>query len=217
MNYSKQDKAPHFKSKPQKPAFKGKNSDNKRREFKPPKKITEKYLHNSGLAYLQRFTASSMHFKTVMTRKIDKSCRHHVEQNRDDCLKMLNNVTEKFFELGLLDDNAYLKGMITSFRRRGLSSRQIDMKLRQKGYDGERILEALRIHDLDEYNTEYTGDFYAALTFARKKKIGPYDEIARYEFDKALSMMGRAGYNFETSKKIIEMSKEELEEYEAII
>jgi regulatory protein len=221
MNYEEQDKAPNFKRKSKKPGFKTKNNSkpkqNGRREFKPPKKISEKYLHNSGLAYLQRYTASSMHFKTVMTRKIDKSCRHHLEQDREDCLVMLNNVTAKFIEMGLLDDNGYLKGMITSFRRRGLSSRQIDAKLRQKGYESDRILDALRTHDLDEYDTEYKGDFFAALTFARKKKIGPYDLNGKYEFNKALGVMGRAGYNFEISRKIIEMNEDELEEHQAII
>ena len=207
MTVSTYDKPPEFKRKSKK-----KFSDNGKCEFKPPKKISEKYLYNSGMAYLQRFTASSMHFKTVMTRKINKSCRHHVEQDREECLALLDKVTERFKEMALLDDDAYLKGMITSFRRRGLSSRQIDGKLRQKGYDGDRIKSALKIHDLDEYNTEYKGDFYAALTFARKKKIGPYDLNEKYEFDKALGVMGRAGYSFDTAQKIIKMSEEELEE-----
>jgi len=181
MNYEQHDKAPAAKRKSKKSAFQGndnrKGKDRKyggKREFKPPKKITEKYLHNSGLAYLQRFTASSMHFKTVMTRKIDKSCRHHEEQDREECLQMLDKTTEKFRELGLLDDEAYLKGMITSFRRRGLSARQID---------------------------------------ARKKKIGPYDLNGKHEFQKALGIMGRAGYSFDTAQKIIKMSNEELQEH----
>ena len=220
MNYEQHDKAPAAKRKSKKSAFQGndnrKGKDRKyggKREFKPPKKITEKYLHNSGLAYLQRFTASSMHFKTVMTRKIDKSCRHHEEQDREECLQMLDKTTEKFRELGLLDDEAYLKGMITSFRRRGLSARQIDAKLRQKGYDGDRIKSAVQTHDMDEYETEYRGDFYAAMTFARKKKIGPYDFNKKYEFDKALAVMGRAGYSFDSAQKIIKMSNEELQEH----
>ena len=219
MEYEEHDKAPTFKRKSKKSSFasnKGAHSSQSQKrdkfEKKPPKKISEKYLHNSGLAYLQRFTASSMHFKTVMTRKINKSCYHHLEQDRDECLVMLSNVTENFIKMGLLDDEAYLKGMITSFRRRGLSSRQIDGKLRQKGYDGDSIKNALIAHDQYEYKTEFQGDFYAALTFARKKKIGPYDINEKYEFDKALGIMGRAGYSFETAQKIIRMTVEELEE-----
>ncbi len=207
MTLSTYDKPPIDKRKSKK-----KFSDDGKREFKPPKKISEKYLYNSGLAYLQKFTASSMHFKTVMKRKIDKSCRHHVEQDREECFAMLDTVTQKFIDMMLLDDEAYLKGMITSFRRRGLSSRQIEGKLRQKGYEGDRVKTALKIHDLDEYDTEYKGDFYAALTFARKKKIGPYDLNNKYEFDKALGVMGRAGYDFATAQKIINMTDEDLEE-----
>ena len=220
MNTDEHDKAPNFKRKSKKPSWQtkdGSKANRSKREIKPPKKITEKYLHNSGLAYLQRFTASSMHFKTVMKRKIDRSCRHHIEQDREECLIMLDTVTSKFMNMGLLDDDAYLKGMITSFRRRGLSSRQIDGKLRQKGYDAERIKEQLRTHDMDEYDTEYKGDMYAAITFARKKKIGPYDLLGRFEFDKALGIMARAGYNFETARKIIDMDEEELEEYTAVL
>ncbi len=207
MTLSTYDKPPTNKRKSKK-----KFSDTSKREIEPPKKISEKYLYNSGMAYLQKFTASSMHFKTVMKRKINKSCRHHVDQDYDECLIMLDTVTQKFINMMLLDDEAYLKGMIISFRRRGLSSRQIEGKLRQKGYEGEQIKTALKIHDLDEYDTEYRGDYYAALTFARKKKIGPYDLNNKYEFDKALGIMGRAGYSFETAQKIINMSHQDLEE-----
>lgn len=207
MTLTTYDKLPTDKRKSKK-----KFSDGGKREIKPPKKISEKYLYNSGLAYLQKFTASSMHFKSVMKRKIDKSCRHHIEQDRDECLIMLDTVTKRFIDMMLLDDEAYLKGMITSFRKRGLSSRQIEGKLRQKGYEADRVKTALKVHDLNEYDTEYKGDFYAALTFARKKKIGPYDLNNKYEFDKALGVMGRAGYNFETAQKIIKMTHEDLEE-----
>lgn len=62
-----------------------------RREAKPPKKISERYLYNSGLAYLQRFPSSSSNFQRVMMRKINNSCRHHVEQDIDACKKNAGN------------------------------------------------------------------------------------------------------------------------------
>lgn len=160
------------------------SSKNKGKKFKPPKKITEKYLHNAGLAYLQRFPASTAHFKTVMTRKIDKSCRFHKNQSREDCIALLDPLVSKFQEFGLLDDDAYLKGMITSFRRRGLSSRQIEMKLMQKGLTGNIVKQALQNHDVEEYDTENNGDLHAALIFARRRKLGPYDVTGRYAFER---------------------------------
>ncbi len=193
------------------PNYKAKKKP-KKREIKPPKKISERYLYNSGLAYLQRFPASSHHFKFIMRRKIDKSCRHHVEQDREKCLVWLDKLTTKFQDLGLLDDEAYLKGMITSLRRRGLSSMQIKMKLQQKGYNEEDILDELRAHDTQEYRTEEKGDIYAAIVYARKRRLGPYDLDNKKTPEKALASMARAGYSYDIAKKTIEMSEEELQE-----
>lgn len=194
-----------------KPNYKCKKKS-KKREFKPPKKISERYLYNSGLAYLQRFPASSHHFKVIMTRKIGKSCRHHIEQDHEKCLKWLDELVDKFKDLGLLDDEAYLKGMITSLRRRGLSSMQIKMKLQQKGFHVDEILNQLRHHDSEEYRTEEKGDIYAAITFARKKRLGPFDIESRKTPEKALAAMARAGYSYDIAKKTLEISEEELEE-----
>lgn len=204
MTYPSQDKADTPKNK--------EKAQNNKREFKPPKKITDRYLHNSGLAYLQRFPASSAHFKSVMMRKIDKSCRHHTEQNRDDCEVLLNALTVKFQDMGLLDDTAYLQGMVTSLRRRGLAARQIEMKLMQKGLDKEDIINTIRQYDSDELDDEYNGDFHAALIFARKKRLGPYDKTQRHTPEKSFASLARAGYSYDIAKKVIEMSDDELEE-----
>ena len=200
-----------YEDKPDTPKYKGKK-DNKKREFKPPKKISERYLYKSGIAYLQRFPASSQHFKFIMMRKIQKSCRHHVEQDIEQCKKWLDELVLKFQDLSLLDDNAYLKGMVTSLRRRGLSSMQIEMKLQQKGYVREKIKMELASHDRDEYRTEEKGDIYAALIFARKKRLGPYDIEQKKSPEKSLATMARAGYGYDIAKKTLEMSLEEVEE-----
>ena len=183
-----------------------------KKEFKPPKKISPRYLYNSGLAYLQRFPASSMHFKTVMKRKISKSCRHHTEQNMDECLTTLDDVVIQFKELGLLDDDAYLKGMITSLRRRGLSSAQIHSKLMQKGYQRGDITNALNIYDNEELSECENGDSHAALIFARRKKLGPFDRLQKRDTDKSMATMARAGYSYDIAKKILSMSEEDLPE-----
>ncbi len=194
------------------PKYKPKKAKKERKEFKPPKKISDRYLYNSGLAYLQRYPASSMHFRSVMMRKINKSCRHHIEQNIDDCAIMLDNLIVKFQDLSLLDDAAYLKGMITSLRKRGLSSMQIGNKLRQKGYKRDEIDAELKRHDKDEYNTEHNGDIHAALVFARKKKLGPFDIMNKRDPEKSLAAMARAGYSYDTAKKTLSMTKEDLPE-----
>ena len=212
-------KKPHKKSYGKTSHKKGKNTspqnhDPNAPKIKVPRKISERYLYNSGLAYLQRFTSSSNNFRKVMMRKIDRSCKHHTDQVREECQELLELTVEKFEKAGLLNDEEYLRGMVISLRRRGLSSRQIDMRLRMKGLEQENIKQELQEHDLSTYDTEYNGDIYAAIIFARKKKIGPYDKVKKYEPQKALAMMGRAGYDYGTAKKVLEMSEDDLEEYQ---
>lgn len=192
------------------------NRQNNKREFKPPKKITEKYLYNAGLAYLQRFPASSAHFKTVMMRKVDRSCRHHQEQDRNQCEEWLDNLVVKFKDLALLDDTLYLKGMVTSYRRRGLAARQIEAKLYQKGLAKDDITKAITEYDRDEIDDkidgEQNGDFHAALIYARKKRLGAYDVMERHTPEKSLATLARAGYSYDIAQKVLSLTQEEIEE-----
>ena len=202
MVTSPEDKAAAVKNKSQK-------QRREKNKIKTPKKISDRYLYNSGLAYLQRFPASSSHFRSVMMRKIDKSCRAHTDQNRDECAKMLDDLIPKFQELGLLDDAAYLKGMVVSLRRRGLSSAVIRLRLQQKGYKADEISEELNKHDAEEYESAENGDINAALIFARKKRLGPFDKENRKTPEKSLATMARAGYSYDIAKKVLETKEED--------
>lgn len=174
---------------------------------KIPKKITEKYLYNSGLAYLQRFPSSIAHFKSVMGRKIERSCRHHTDQDREDCIALLDKVTAQFAELGYLDDTLYLRGMINSLRGRGLSSRAIDMKLQQKGLDRDDIHEALRAYDHDNEIDELS----AALRLCRRKKIGPHApaDTGPEQKQKWLAALARAGFSYDVAIRALEHAPDE--------
>ncbi|MFK7839982.1 MAG: RecX family transcriptional regulator [Bdellovibrionales bacterium] len=114
-----------------------------KRQKKAPKKITERYLRNSGLYYLERFTASSGHFKTVMTRKINKSCFHHKDQDRQTCIELLDKVTDDLLKQGYLDDEGYIRGMVISLRRSGKSKKAITAKLMQKSVPINAIEKAI--------------------------------------------------------------------------
>ncbi len=151
-----------------------------RGEKKPPKKITEKYLYNSGLAYLQRFPSSTPHFRRIMGRKIDRSCNYHKDQDRETCARLLDTTVETFVRQGLLNDAAYLQGMVNSLRRRGLSTQAILAKLGQKGMGQDDVLKAVRAYDEDHSLAD--PDLAAAVMLMRRKRIGPFrkkEEAAR--------------------------------------
>jgi regulatory protein len=203
------------------------------KEIKPPKKISERYLRNSGLYYLQRFVTSSGHFRVVMTRKIDKSCRHHKDQSRDECLQMLEIVVQEFLDQGMIDDKGYTLGMVRSLRRRGISARGIQAKLRQKRIGGDMIKSAIDEVNRDNENSvpsfEETGedvnhDFNAALILARRKKIGIFSkyrhELAAMAHEdkqplerKWIGAMARAGFSYDVCRRILDISEDELNDH----
>lgn len=196
-----------------------KSSKEKRKEPRPPKKITERYLHNSGLYYLERFAASKAHFKTTMMRKIQKSCYHHKDQDINACEEMLDALIEKFESSELLNDDLYTRGTVTSLRRRGLSQKAIVAKLRAKGIASDLTLKHL--NDVDEETSNSTGeaDLKAAILLCRKKRIGAFG-IHDYDGEdgqklrkRHLGALARAGYSYGVSVKVLDMPLEDAEEF----
>ena len=183
-----------------------KQNSKSQKKIKKPKKITADYLHNSGLYYLERFASSTENFRRVMKRKIDKSCFIHQDQNRDDCLKLLEALVEKFQRLELLDDDRYTAMLVNAKRRAGKSERYIKNHLSQKGVANSLISKALETY---ENENDGSDDYDAALIYARKKRIGPYRGSKESNAKKELSSLARAGFSYEIAKKIIEFSEEE--------
>lgn len=187
-------------------------SDNSKRQKKQtpkvPKKISDTYLHNSGLFYLEKYSASSGHFRTVMLRKVKRSCMHHKDQSYDACAIMVDNLVQKFVQSGLLNDDLYLQSMIRSYKRKGLSKRMIVQKLTQKKLDVDKIN-----YFLDQFEQENNGnsEIKSAVVFCRKKKLGAF-ATSENDKQKELAKFGRAGFSFDVAKIILNMSKTQLED-----
>lgn len=176
----------------------------RKRGKKIPKKITETYLHNAGLYYLQRFSASAGHFRSVMMRKVRKSCAAHPEQDPAECAAMVDRLVEKFTSAGLLNDEIYARGMVSSLRRQGKSKRNILLKLAVKGLDAETAQTKLAEFDTEEGEGSAQAELAAAATFARKKKLGPYARPGTEDRrQKDFAAMARAGFSYDVAQKIL--------------
>ncbi|PJB70505.1 MAG: RecX family transcriptional regulator [Alphaproteobacteria bacterium CG_4_9_14_3_um_filter_47_13] len=177
---------------------------------KKPRKITESYLHNAGLYYLERFAASSAHFKKIMLRKIDRSCAFHKDQVREECIQTLDRLVIKFQNVGLLDDSVFTQNMVLSLRRKGLSARMIHARLQAKGLEYEmidRILQAYTQTLESEFHED--AELIAALRLARRKKIGPYAlEKTHDHSNKALAILARAGFSYDIACKALQFDRD---------
>lgn len=167
------------------------------------KKITARYLENSGAHYLQRFAASSARFKQVMTRKIDLSCRDHPEQNREDCLALLDQIVIKFIDLGYLNDPSFAKGLFYSLSLRGYSRQKILAHMKMKGVPEQDIRECLGAE-----NHEH--ELAMAVRYIKRKKLGSFSlrDIENGN-QKALASLARNGFGYDVASKALNLSKDE--------
>lgn len=200
-----QHKSQHPNSKSQRP---------KKPIKKTPKRITETYLHNAGLYYLQRFSSSSGNFRRVMLNKIEKSCRAHPDQSKQNCIELLETLIKKFEELDLLNDSNYTRSQVHALRRRGKSARYIHNHLASKALSKELIDEMLKL-DQNEHNQEdlKQSDIEAAFIHARKKRIGPYrrtDLNKEINLNKELANMARAGFSYEIAQKVLNTEPQDI-------
>ncbi len=207
-----QHKAQYMAIKTEKSSYKQKSFNSNKSKQKIPKKITPTYLHNSGLYYLERFSASKEHFKTVMLRKVKHSCLYHKDQDYQTCANMVVELADKFEKCGLLNDEIYTNACVSSLRRKGLSQTAIIAKMRLKGIDKERAITALEQLDKENYDSKEDAEKAAAIKLARKKKIGPFFQKEGEEQDikKSLGILARAGFSYNIASHILNMDIDDI-------
>lgn len=148
-----------------------------------------------------------------MTRKIDRSCRDHPEQDKDACLKILNEIiVPEFQQLGYLNDSLYAKALFNSLENRGLPYSTIRTKMKLKGVPVELIAELIdtdKDEKIQNLPDGLTPERLAIIKYARKKRL----DKTTIETNKLLGRLARAGFGYDTAKWFIDMNDDVLEDY----
>ncbi|MGA9525788.1 MAG: regulatory protein RecX [Myxococcaceae bacterium] len=167
---------------------------------KQPRKVSPRSLENAALHYLKRYASTVSRLRAVLVRRVDRSIRMH-GGDRAEALEWVDALIQKLLRSGLIDDQAYARMKAQSLRSSGRSARMIALKLRMKG-----VPEDLLAQHLAEATAEISEED-AARTWARKKRMGPYratEEARRENRQRDLASLARAGFSFDTAKKIID-------------
>lgn len=173
------------------------------------KKITIKNIENMGLYYLDRYSAPTPHFKTVMIRKIKRRCVRQEIPFEDDYADLLEQVIVKFQDYGYLDDANYARSVIKTQLQMGASKAKIKSKLMTKGVDITQIDDYFS-HYIDQTNRSAKEiEEEAGVRFIKKKRIGCYAKKSAYDPEKALRQLAYAGYPYHMAKHLLEMSIDE--------
>lgn len=183
---------------------------------------TRAALHEAALAYLARGAATGDSVKKTLARRIDNWVRRSVRAGRDaegvasdaaTARELVPEIVARLREVGLVNDSSFAENRAKRLSSAGRSRRAISAHLAHKGVDAATVREAVP-HDAG-------AELGAALTFARKRRIGPFaseeDEPegrdARREAErKALGAMARAGFDWNVCDRVMRMNREEADE-----
>ena len=159
----------------------------------PPPLDAEK-LRELALRYVGKYATTRAKLRQYLARKLR-------ERGWDGgAAPDLEQLADRFAELGLIDDAAYALAKARSLGARGYGKMRLAEQLRHAGVDEEDSAEATA-HAEDEA-------VEAALKFARRRRIGPFasetpDPSLRQKW---IGAMVRAGHGFDISMAISAMS-----------
>ena len=182
------------------------------RRRKGPKKATARYLENAALYHLDRYATSRAHLARLLMMRVERSARAH-GTDREEGAKQVDAILEKLVRNGLLDDRSFAETRARGLHRRGTSARGIRADLAAKGVATGLIDSALaKLADESE-----DPETRAAITYARKRRLGPYRNTAQRaeKRDRDMAALGRKGFSYDLVRRIIDAK--DLEAVEAIL
>ena len=153
---------------------------------------TVEEMRNLSYSYIEKFSPSKQQLKTYLLKKYLKIKAPNV--NKNNVKDLIEVVLTDLEQNKFLNDKFYSNSKAKSLIQRGSSINKIRYYLLNKG-----------IKD------KYIKDFFSAIKICKKKRIGPArDESNRPLFyKKDLGILARSGFDFETSKRVIDIDKEE--------
>ena len=162
-------------------------------------------MRNFSLVYIEKYSPSKQQLKTYLLKKYLKLNSTNI--NKNNIKDLIDVVLEDLEKTKFLNDKFFSNSKAKSLIRRGTSINKIRNYLLQKGINNSYINDV--INNINNENEDQ--DFFSAIKICKKKRIGPArDENNRPLFSKKdLGILARQGFDFETSKKVINLEKED--------
>ena len=166
---------------------------------------TVEEMRNFALSYAEKYAPSKQQLKTYLLKKYLKNSNTNVKKH--DVNNLIDVVLSDLEKSKFINDKFYSESKAKSMVQRGKSINKIRNYLISKGINSEFIKDT--VEKITDENSDQ--DFFSAIKLCKKKRIGP----ARTEdnrplfYKKDISLLARNGFDFETSKKIMDIDKED--------
>ena len=167
--------------------------------------VTVEEMRNFAFNYLEKYAPSKQQLRTYLLKKYLKSRTKDLKKK--NVLDLIDIVLEDLEKSKFINDKFYSEMKAKTLINKGSSINKIRSYLFNKGI-GEKYIKNT-IEKIVENNEDQ--DFFSAIKICKKKRIGPSrDENNRTLFyKKDIGILARSGFDFEISKKVMELSKDE--------
>jgi len=169
-------------------------------------------LESAARHYLARYFTSRAHLRRLLERRVERALERDGTDGppRDAQVGWVDEVLDALEASGALDDAAFAEARARVVARRGGSERTIRARLRAKGVDQHDVDAAL-----EGLGARTDRELDAALALARRRRLGPFapepsSEVARGQ--KALAVLGRAGFGYDTARRALHMDPDQAHE-----
>ena len=159
--------------------------------------------------YLEKYSPSKQQLKTYLFKKYVQ--KKEQKFNKKELFNLIDTVTSSLENQRLINDKYYSDAKSKNFLRRGYSLNKIRYSLIKKGIDEKYIKSS--ISKIKE--NEADPDFFSAIKVCKKRRVGPCREEGNRSlyYKKDISILARLGFSYETSKKVLEIPKEEFKKF----
>ena len=175
------------------------------RNKKKTLKVTVDEMRDFALAYVEKYAPSKQQLKTYLLKKYLRTSVPNVK--KQDVNNLIDIVLSDLEKSKFVNDKFYSESKAKSMIQRGSSINKIRNYLIGKGINDKFIKET--VSKIEDNNSDQ--DFFSAIKICKKKRIGP----ARTEdnrplfYKKDISLLARNGFDFETSKKVMDIKKDD--------
>ena len=177
------------------------------RESKKKLETTIEEIRKFSFSYLEKYAPTRQQLRTYLLKKFFKSPNSYVAKSQ--LLTLIDLVISDLEKSKFISDKFYSQSKTKKFLKKGYSLNKIRNYLINKGINEKYINDSISKINLEEIDQ----DFFSAIKTCKKRRIGPNrEEDNRVLFyKKDMSIIARSGFNYETSKKVLDLSKKDYE------
>ena len=165
---------------------------------------TVEEMRRFSFSYVEKYAPSKQQLKTYLLKKYLKLTVPNVK--KQEIKDLIDIVLLDLEKTKFISDKFYSETKAKSLIRKGSSINKIRNYLISKGVNDKYIKET--ILKISENNEDQ--DFFSAIKICKKKRIGPsrMEDNRALFYKKDISLLARNGFDFETSKRVMDLKKD---------